>query len=70
MAEIIGRIPATRPASLAQGLMLKVLVGMETWSERRRQRRALAELPSFLLHDIGLAPGDVWREARKPFWRE
>ncbi len=37
---------------------------------RQRQRRALQELPDFLLQDIGLSRADVEGEAGKPFWRD
>ena len=37
--------------------------------ERRRQRRALLELDSRLLRDIGLTPADVRRECAKPGWQ-
>lgn len=39
------------------------------WHERARQRRALAELPSELLKDIGVSRADAAREAGKPFWK-
>jgi uncharacterized protein YjiS (DUF1127 family) len=44
---------------------------LRRWAERRRQRRALADLAAFphLLDDLGLTPGQVIREARKPFWQ-
>jgi uncharacterized protein YjiS (DUF1127 family) len=38
------------------------------WIERRRQRRALAALSSAMLKDVGIAPGDAYRESSKPFW--
>jgi uncharacterized protein YjiS (DUF1127 family) len=39
------------------------------WHERARQRRALAELPSELLKDIGVSRAEAMREAGKPFWK-
>jgi uncharacterized protein YjiS (DUF1127 family) len=38
------------------------------WTERAHQRRALAELDSHLLRDIGLRRADIVHEADKPFW--
>jgi uncharacterized protein YjiS (DUF1127 family) len=53
--------PSFRPASAL----------LRRWAERRRQRRALAELAAFphLLDDLALTPGQAMREARKPFWQ-
>jgi uncharacterized protein YjiS (DUF1127 family) len=39
------------------------------WSERARQRRALAALDDRMLKDIGLTRADVTVEFDKPFWR-
>lgn len=38
------------------------------WIERRRQRRALAQLDQHLLDDIGLTREQVRGELVKPFW--
>lgn len=40
-----------------------------TWSERRRQRRALERLPDHMLSDIGISRLDADIEAEKPFWK-
>jgi uncharacterized protein YjiS (DUF1127 family) len=39
------------------------------WSDRARQRSALAELDDRLLEDAGITRAQVAREIRKPFWR-
>ena len=39
------------------------------WAARWRQRRALEELDSHLLRDIGVTRADAHQEARLPFWR-
>ncbi|WP_212523111.1 DUF1127 domain-containing protein [Actibacterium sp. MT2.3-13A] len=39
------------------------------WSERRRSRQRLRDLPPHLLRDIGHTPGQAHAESRKPFWR-
>lgn len=60
---------AAPPRAAGRLALLSVLAVIGAWAERRRQRRALAELPPHLLRDVGIAPGDAWAEARKPFWR-
>jgi uncharacterized protein YjiS (DUF1127 family) len=40
------------------------------WTERARQRHALAALDDRLLKDIGISRADVMRESVKPFWQE
>ncbi len=42
---------------------------LQSWHDRARDRRMLAELDDRLLSDIGLSRADVWREVNKPFWR-
>jgi uncharacterized protein YjiS (DUF1127 family) len=42
---------------------------LRLWQERRRTRLHLAQLPSYLLRDIGLERHDVLHESAKPFWR-
>jgi len=39
------------------------------WTDRARQRRALAELDDRLLDDAGITRRQVAEEVRKPFWR-
>lgn len=39
------------------------------WPDRHRQRRALRELDSDRLHDLGISRSEAMRESRKPFWR-
>jgi uncharacterized protein YjiS (DUF1127 family) len=41
----------------------------QTWLERSRQRRQLAELGDYMLRDIGITRAEAWFEADKPFWR-
>jgi uncharacterized protein YjiS (DUF1127 family) len=59
----------TRSAPSARQSARGLLVTLERWAERRRQRRALLELSDSLLKDIGLSHADAWQEGRKPFWR-
>lgn len=39
------------------------------WFERRRTRQQLAEMPHYLLRDIGLTEADRQRELNKHFWQ-
>ncbi|MBY5938116.1 DUF1127 domain-containing protein [Marinobacter nauticus] len=40
------------------------------WYMNWRTRRQLAQLPDFMLKDIGVSRIDAEREASKPFWKE
>ncbi len=40
------------------------------WQQRHSSRRALCELDTRQLKDIGLSRADVARECSKSFWRE
>jgi uncharacterized protein YjiS (DUF1127 family) len=41
----------------------------DTWQQRARQRRQLAELDDRQLDDIGISRAEALCEAAKPFWR-
>lgn len=41
----------------------------ESWLERNRSRRALAELDDRLMRDIGLSRSEAMDESVLPFWR-
>ncbi len=47
----------------------RALALLRRWTERWRQRHALASLDDALLRDVGLTREDVRRETEKPFWR-
>ena len=49
--------------------LISVFDTITAWMERNRQRRTLANLPDYMLKDIGISRVDAWREAGKPFWR-
>jgi uncharacterized protein YjiS (DUF1127 family) len=46
-----------------------VLALIRMWTERSRQRRALADLDDNRLKDIGKTREEALAEAGKPFWR-
>jgi uncharacterized protein YjiS (DUF1127 family) len=58
---------AARPSH--QPALHRLLLRLEEWAERRRQRRALLALNDHALKDIGLSCADAWQEGGKPFWR-
>ena len=62
-------LPRHVPTSLERPVFGGLLATLESWAERRRQRRALLQLDDSLLKDIGLSYADAWDEGRKPFWR-
>lgn len=41
-----------------------------TWLRRSRTRRELAQLPPYLLKDIGINEADRYQEVSKPFWQQ
>jgi len=61
LTSVAGRLPWTGPARLIDVLL--------TWQERATMRRHLAEMPDYMLRDVGLTRLNVAGEARKPFWR-
>ena len=70
---------ARRPHPRATWLQSEAAAGDTAWQalvawlmaahERRRQRRALADLDELSLRDIGLSRHQAEHEAAKPFWR-
>lgn len=60
------RLPARRNWKTLAGIVVDILL---KWQERAFERRALRELDSRLLKDIGVSRADVEKEARKPFWQ-
>jgi uncharacterized protein YjiS (DUF1127 family) len=60
----IDRRPRPQP-----GLVARIMDLLTTWRGRAAQRRALAGLSEYQLHDIGLSRSQVFYEIEKPFWR-
>lgn len=59
------------PGSSSVRLLLqRVWMTLMVWRQRRRERAELWSLDDRTLQDVGLTRSDVWREWRKPFWRE
>jgi len=53
----------------ASGFVARILDVVATWHDRAVQRRMLAGLSEYQLHDIGLSRSQVFCEIEKPFWR-
>jgi uncharacterized protein YjiS (DUF1127 family) len=47
----------------------RVLELLREWRQRTRERRELATLDDYLLHDIGLSRSQAQFESGKAFWR-
>ena len=45
-----------------------ILLTLQMWGQRRRQRTALGDLDEHLLSDIGMTREQARCEAAKPFW--
>jgi uncharacterized protein YjiS (DUF1127 family) len=61
---------ANRPLTPFSTVALSVVVTIVKWEERRRTRKALAQLDDHLLEDIGLTRHQAQLETRLPFWRD
>ncbi len=64
--------PAFRWRTLWAGLLAKAAAcirKLNIWHARHNQRRALAQLSSYELKDIGLTRSDAMEEVYKPFWK-
>jgi uncharacterized protein YjiS (DUF1127 family) len=51
------------------GLPIKVFNVLLVWQDRATQRAHLAQLPDYLLKDMGMTQKEARREAAKYFWR-
>ena len=54
---------------LAARQAIQAAAALKKWNNRSQQRRALENLPDYMLKDIGISRMDALREADKPFWR-
>ena len=51
------------------GHFCSLLKRLNAYREVARQRRQLAQLPDYLLKDIGINRAEALEEAGKPFWK-
>ena len=59
---------ATRLPALATVFVVLAVV-VTKWSTRARTRKHLADLPDYILRDIGVTLSQAQSEIDKPFWR-
>ncbi|WP_374369743.1 DUF1127 domain-containing protein [Dongia sp.] len=73
VAPAPGKCPALPAADLrppaSPRRLAKLIACLFTWGERRRQRRHLLSLSTYMLKDIGLTRADVEFECRKYPWQ-
>ena len=59
-----------RPCLEANARLIdRALAMRREWRRRARERRELARLDDYILHDIGLSRSQAQFESGKPFWR-
>ena len=63
-ASRLDKAPAAASRHKLAGFLRRFAFCVSRW----RQRRALANLPDHLLHDIGVTRDQAAREASRPFW--
>ncbi len=69
MTTFVIRSTIGRRAKPQPGFLARVMEMLSLWHDRSVQRRALAGLSEYQLHDIGLSRSQVSYEIEKPFWR-
>ena len=52
------------------GALSRMIDTVRVWRRRARERRRLAELTEYELHDMGYSSSDRFHELAKPFWRD
>jgi uncharacterized protein YjiS (DUF1127 family) len=74
MAQVISNLGSR--GSVRQGHSSYISEGLVTlfnkindWSERRRTRSSLYQMPDYILSDIGVSRAEVESEYEKPFWK-
>ncbi|MGY5450755.1 DUF1127 domain-containing protein [Agarivorans sp. MS3-6] len=67
MSTNVNTISNTKNTSLFQHIT-EVYQLCNVWLLRQKSRRQLAQLPAYLLRDIGLSEADRYQESRKHFW--
>jgi uncharacterized protein YjiS (DUF1127 family) len=74
MAQVISNLGRAQGGSSRRNSYIgEGLIGLfnrvSEWSERRRARNHLYQMPDYILHDIGVSRAEVDAEYEKPFWK-
>ena len=69
MAQVIGTFSSQRRASFISEGLVNLFNQVSEWSERRRARSHLYQMPDYILSDIGVSRAEVDAEYEKPFWQ-
>jgi uncharacterized protein YjiS (DUF1127 family) len=69
MAQVISNLgSARRNSTIGEGLV-GLFNRVSEWSDRRRARSHLYQMPDYILSDIGVSRSEVDAEYGKPFWK-
>jgi uncharacterized protein YjiS (DUF1127 family) len=74
MAQVISnfgssRVQHGRTTSYLGEVAIGLFNRVQDWSERRRTRNHLYQMPDYILQDIGVSRSEVETEWQKPFWK-
>ena len=69
MAQVISTSSNQRRAAFISEGLISLFNQVHDWSERRRARNHLYQMPDYILHDIGVSRAEVESEYEKPFWQ-
>jgi uncharacterized protein YjiS (DUF1127 family) len=69
MAQVISNLGSRRRNSTIGAGLVGLFNRVSEWTERRRARAHLYQMPDYILSDIGVSRAEVDAEYEKPFWR-
>lgn len=69
MAQVISNLGSARRHSYIGEGLVALFNRVSEWSDRRRARNHLYQMPDYILSDIGVSRAEVESEYEKPFWK-
>jgi uncharacterized protein YjiS (DUF1127 family) len=69
MAQVISNLGSVRRNSYIGAGLVGLFNRVSEWTERRRARTHLYQMPDYILSDIGVSRAEVSAEYEKPFWK-